>query len=72
MFEIEKKTAAEIVVIHIEEGHRYTFLFVISDGRRAIGDGAMRDSGSGKHSAQYFYAEARQFVEAAAPEQERE
>jgi hypothetical protein len=65
IFKVEKITDAEIEIVHLEEGHRYNFLFAEAEkGRRILSEGTLsRNGGLAKHDAQRFAADARRFAE---------
>jgi hypothetical protein len=53
-----------ITVVHIGEGHRYTFPIVITKHHRILSDRPSCQLGeSAKHSAFYCFEDARQFAE---------
>jgi hypothetical protein len=53
-----------ITVVHLSEGHRYTFSIVIDKHHRVLsGRPSCRLGGSAKHSAFYCFEDARQFAE---------
>jgi hypothetical protein len=53
-----------ITVVHLSEGHRYTFPVVIDKRHRFLSDRPnCQLGGSAKHSAFYCFEDARQFAE---------
>jgi hypothetical protein len=64
IFKVEKCTDAEIKIVHLEEGHWYSFPFAKDKGRRILGTMTPHSAAvSAEHTADYFAADARLFAE---------
>jgi hypothetical protein len=63
-FTMERFTEAEVRIVHINEGHRYTFPIVERDGKRVLSSAPFYQSNDkAEHMPRYFEIKARQFAE---------
>jgi hypothetical protein len=66
-FTVTGFSEAEIIIVHINEGHRYTYSIVDQDGKRVLSHTPVyRSNDAADHMPKYFEIKARQFAEAEA------
>ena len=64
-FKLLGTSRKEIAVVHVNEGHRYSFGVSMFNNRRILGDCFIARNGRAPHAPEHFGIEARLFAYAA-------